>query len=245
MRRLWAGLTLLAVVGCSPSIDELFLTESEIEALELNFEASVDAQQLLAEFIFASGRGDIDPALEYTDFTYDPPSLLNGWLGTLNVTGGTFSFGTGDLVLTFTALGDGLPVDPALIDLTTLANVEIDADVTFFGTSLSGAPLIANADLVIDTVLNGSQIVETLLNGTMVVNHDGYVLTLAPQNLGLTFDMLLHEVTNVTGSVPGQLEIPDFIADAEFVVTGLGDSIEIAINAAATTINYTLDLIDL
>ena len=246
MRKAWIGMVLAAVVGgCVPGTDELFLTQAEIEALQENFEGALEAQHLMAEFTFAAARGDLDLVNDYPGAQYTAPSDANGWTGTLVIDAAAFPFGTGDLTITFQTVADGVPVDPYAEDLTQATSVQVDADVNFDGISLSGAPLTGAADIALDTVQNGQQVVTAVLNGTLFVDHGGYDVALDPTDLELTFDVGLHEITNVTGALEGSVDIPDFVLDGNFDVDGLGDSIQIGIDVGATTIDYVIQLSEL
>jgi hypothetical protein len=241
--------TMLAfAVGCSAAtdaLDEVFLTPNEADALVENFEASVDAQQELSEFVFAATRGDLDLVNSYANVDYVPPSDLNGWVGSLTITDGIFAFGTGDLVVDF-QVSDALgPVDPYVEDIRDAANLTIVADVFFDGVSTLGTGLTANADVTITTIQNALDDATALIQGTFDIDHGGYLVDLATNDLELTFDMVSETITGVGGSISGDVDIPGFVFDADFDVDGLGDRIRVSLDAAATSISYTLSLLDL
>lgn len=246
MRKAWIAMAVaVTAAGCVPGAGELFLTSSQVQAVQQNFEGALEAQQLMSEFVFAAGRGDLDLVTEYDTAQYTPPSDANGWIGTLVINNGVFPFGTGDLAINFTAIADGIEVDPYVEDLRNATDVQIDTDFTFAGVSTDAASLTAAGDIVVDTVQNGQDIVTAVLTGGIGVDHNGYDVTLQPNGLELTLDVVQHEVTNVAGTLSGELDIPDFILDGNFDVTGLGDSVQIGIDAGATTIDYFLDLSEL
>jgi len=234
----------VGVAGC-PSVDELFLTPSEAAALTDNFEATVDFQQQVSEFVFAAGRGELDLASEFSNYNYDPPSAANAFRGTLTILGGDFPFGSGDLTVHFTASGDAGPVDPYVVDLSGDTQVTIDGDYDFSGLSSLGETLTSTADFTMTTVQNGAQVVSTLVDGTFVIDLAGYAADLTANGLELTLDLLTRRVTNVLGELRGKVDIPNFVLDANFTLTGLGSDLQIAIDAAATTISYTLNLFSL
>jgi hypothetical protein len=241
--------TMLAVAaGCNPVglLDEVFLTPNEADALVEHFEASVDAQQELSEFVFAATRGDLDLVNDYPNVDYVPPSDLNGWVGSLTITDGIFSFGTGDLMVDFTvsdALGN--PVDPYFEDIRDAVNLTIDADVAFDGVSTIGSGLTADGDVTITTLQNTVDDATALIQGTFNIDHGGYLSDISTNDLELTFDMVTEKVTNVAGSISGNVDIPNFAFDADFDVDGLGDRIQVTLDAAATKLSYTLSLLDL
>ena len=86
---------LVSLVGCTGA--ELAFSGAARQELVDNFEVSVDAQQAMAEYSFAAGRGDLD----LSGAVYTPP--VGNTPGTLTISDGTFPFGTGDLTIVFTA----------------------------------------------------------------------------------------------------------------------------------------------
>jgi len=248
MRVLVLATALAAAVGCSAAtdaLDTIFLTPSEADALVANFEAAVDAQQEISELVFAATRGDLDLVNDYANVDYVPPSDLNNWTGSLTIIDGIYSFGTGDLAVDF-KVSDALgPVDPYLEDIRDATDLTIVADVAFDGVSTLGTALTANGDVTITTVQNALDDATAIVQGTFDIDHGGYVTDLATNDLALTFDMVAETVTNVGGSISGSVDIPDFVFDADFDVDGLGDRIRVTLDAAATSISYTLSLLDL
>jgi hypothetical protein len=231
----------LAAVGCSGT-DEIFLSPSEAQELEVNFEAALEAQHLFAEHSFEVARGDVD----ISGYVYDPPTALNNWVGTLSMPGATLPFGTGDGTIVFTAVADGVPVDPYATDITGATLVEIEVfDAQFTGTSASGAPLDISAAFDMSTILNTVDTATTVVDGAFTVVHDGYEVVLDATDVHMDLDLVAEEVTNVTGHVAGTVDIPDFAFDGDFDVDGLGNRVRIGIDVAATTIDYFLDLSEL
>ena len=241
MAKFVCGLVIcLFVAGC-PSTGALYLTESEAQELVVNFEAAVEVQQLLSEFVFAAGRGELD----LTGVAYVAPALENNWVGMLTFADRAFPFGVGDLTITFTASGDAGPVDPYVVDLTGHDQVTVDATVLFSGMSMIGESVMASADFTIATTTNDPDNAVTVVNGDFDINHDGYEVALDAIDLALTLDLVLGEISNVLGRLDGEVDIPDFAFDASFSINGLGDSVSIDIDVVATTIQYALDLEDL
>ena len=95
--RAFVLMTALALAtGCTSAVDaldEIFLSPNEADALVVNFEASVDAQQELSELVFAATRGDLDLVNDFANVDYVPPSELNNWTGSLTITDGVYAFG--------------------------------------------------------------------------------------------------------------------------------------------------------
>jgi hypothetical protein len=204
----------------------------------------MEAQQEMSEFVLLVTRGDVDPSA-YGAYTYDPPTAANGWVGTLSYPDGSFPFGDGALDLTFTVIGDAGPANPLLTDLTDDGQVDIDALVSFAGQTPAGAELLTNADFTMTAWRIGPDELSTLVDGEFDLAHDGYVTALDAHDLEMDIDLLRQEVTSVTGHVNGRVDIPDFAFDADFDVTGLGDTLRIGINAAASTLSYFLAIDDL
>ena len=119
----------LVAAGCSGT-DEIFLSQSEADALEANFEASLEAQQLFSEFSFRVARGEAD----ISGYLYDAPTAANNWVGTLLIPSSTLPFGTGSGAIVFRTTADGVPVDtrgwvrPALRGGEAVLRVRRDGD---------------------------------------------------------------------------------------------------------------------
>jgi hypothetical protein len=197
--------------------------------------AAINAQQMISEHVFAASRGDID----ISNYTYTPPA--GGNPGQLTITDGTFPFGTGSLTINFLVTGDNGPVDPydPAVDLSTHDAVSVVADFSFSGLSLSGITMSAAGDFTADAVNNNGTDVTADIAGNFDINHNGYDIDLA------TNDLAAREVTSVTGQVDGTVDIPNFFYDADFVVDGQGDQLQIGIDAVVEQINYFVALADL
>ena len=165
--------------------------------------------------------------------------------GTLTIVNGVFPFGIGDLSLTFRAAGDGVPVDPYVVDLRQAEVVEIDAQVGFHGATPLGLDLDAQSDLSVTTLQNDPDGARTTVDGTWDILLDGYDADLSATDLQLDFDLVAAEVTHVIGDIEGTVDIPDFAADAEFVLTGLGTRVDLAVDMLYPTLRWTVDLVDL
>jgi hypothetical protein len=228
---------LLAVAGCGGA--ELAFSASARQELVDNFETSVDAQQMMAEYSFAAARGDLD----LSGAIYTPP--VGNTPGTLTINDGTFPFGTGDLTIVFTAQGDGSYVDPYVTDLTAATDVIVVADVIFTGVSTMGEAIAASADFTASTIANGLSDVQATVDGVFDVSHGDYDYDFTASDVQMDLDLANERVTNVLGNVTGTVDIPDFGYDADFTVEGLGATLDIDIDAVVTSISYTLGLDDL
>jgi hypothetical protein len=240
MRAIIAFVSLLAVVGgCSSA--ELAFSEQARQELVDNFETSVDAQQLLAEYSFAASRGDLDIA----GATYTPP--VGSTPGTLTIQDGVFPFGTGDLTIVFTVQGDGGYVDPydPSVDLTTHTTVAVVADVVFSGISNTGETMAGAADFSATTVQNGLSDVQAAIDGVFQIDHAGYEFDFTATGVEMGLDLEAEEITSVVGTVDGTVDIPDFFYDADFSVDGLGSELQVEIDAVVTSISYLLALAEL
>ena len=230
-----------AAIGCSSDGEILGFNA---QALVDNFETSVDTHQLMSEYGFAASRGELD--ITGSEYDYVPPDTL-GNPGTLTITNGTFPFGTGDLVITFTAEGDAGFVDPygAGVDLSDDSVVTVVADIVFNGTTPEGQSLGALASLTVETVQNDVDTATTTVNGNFGVAVDDYVTNFTAADVEMTFDLANDRVTSVTGVVDGTMDVPDLAYDPDFLVTGLGDHLQIGIDAVTTQINYLVDIDEL
>lgn len=228
---------LFSLAGCAGA-DLAFSAEARQQLVE-NFELSVDAQHMITEYAFAASRGDLD----ISGAVYTPP--VGNTPGTLTITDGTFPFGTGDLTITFTSQGDGVYVDPYVVDLTTATNVAVVADVVFTGTSNIGESISAYADFSAATVNNAASNVLATVDGNFGVDHGDYEFDFTANDVQFDLDLAAEKVTNVLGSVSGSVDIPDFPYDADFTVEGLGAALDIDIDAVVTSITYTLGLLEL
>jgi len=240
MRRLAVCLALAASLsGCAGGA-ALALTAVQTQALLTNFDAVLFTQHSLTEFVFEAGRGDLD----ITGYSYDPPTQANGFEGTLMLTNGAFPFGTGDLTIHFTVSGDFGPVDPydPGEDLSAHDEVTVDADATFDGLSPIGSPMSIVASLTITTLENDVDSASTDVDGTFDIDHDGYDMDLAAQNLVMLLDLAGQAVADVQGVVAGVVDIPDFAVDADVSLTGLGTSIDIVFSVASETIEHVFGL---
>ncbi len=240
MSKLLLVLALFAAPGCGAAALVLF-GAVEADALVDNFEAGIEAQQLMTEYVMLIGRGEIDVA-SIEGAVYVAPSAENNWVGSLDVTGGTFPFGVGDFNLAFTSAGDGGPVDPLTTDLSDDVNVTIDADFGFIGRSLGDESLSATGTFDVTSIQNTVDDLDATIDGVFNLRHDGYEFDLVANQVDVGLDIIAGSLTDITGRLNGSVDIPNFAFDADFTLDGVGDAFHVAIDAAATTIGYTLNI---
>ena len=238
--------TCLVFGGCAAAVvpELIALTAGEADELSFNLEETVDIQQELAQFTFLAATGGL-PDIESYD--YVAPSAENGWVGSITTPSGMFPFGNGALSIDFTTTGDAGPVDPYApgVILTDDDQVSVDAAVDFLGQSDVGYDVHALGDFMVTTTNNGPIDVSALVDGDFVINHDDYTSTFHADQLGLDFDLVTSEISSMTGGLNGTIDLPDFAIDAEFDVEGLGQQLDVAIDALVTPIHYLIDLSDL
>jgi len=231
----------LWLAGCSTAADEITLTSAELNDVRANFEASLEVHQKLSGFVFHAARGDIDLLADFTSISYDPPAAANGFTATITITDGTFSFGRGDLTLTFQASQGGAPVDPYVVDLSSGA-FDVDATVDFVGTSLLGAAMTAAGDVTIATITNALDSASAAVTGRIDVDVNGYEVDLTANDLELAIDMVAERVTSAAGRIDVDVDIPDFAFDAEVAVDGVGTVFDVALRAADSFLGYSRSL---
>lgn len=239
MRAITLSALVALAAGCAAPIDLAFSAAARQELVD-NLEASVDAQHMIAEYAYAVAHGDVD----ISGAQYTPP--VGNQPGTLTIPDGVFPFGTGDVTVVFTAQADGNYVDPYApgVDLSTATNLVVVATAAFSGISNTGKSMSANADFTATTVQNGLNDVQAAIDGVFGVKHDGYDFKFNANDVQMSLDLVAEKVTNVLGTVDGTVDIPGFVP-ADFTVNGLGDSLQIDIDAVVTSISYTLGLLQL
>jgi hypothetical protein len=238
MRTLILGLAVVGlIVGCT--IDEYFLSGQEIDELVENFDASVETQQQLSEYVFAAVRGEVD----VNDFVYDEPDADNNWVGTLTADSFSGPWGQGSLQITFTVAGDNGPVDPYQEDLSDDSQVSLDAVVAFSGTSALGADVGVDADFSMVTTYNGEDSAITVVDGDFDITHNDYDVSFYADDLELTMDLAADEIIAAYGRLDGSVDIPDFKwGDAGFDLEGVGDAIEVSLDAIGDWLSYSISL---
>jgi len=222
------------------SVDELVLTDAELQDLVDNYGAAQAAYSSLAEFTLNTALGEED----VEGFAYDPPTEANGWIGTSTFTGAALPSGQGDLTLTFRVLGDEGPVDPYTVDLSTQSSILLECQVVFQGTSLDGTPLAADAVFTWDVLLDDAAgTASFVLNGEFEISHGAYVAWLHPKDFTFIVDMNTETLT-VGGEVTGIVDIPGYYFDARASVRGMGDVLETRVSIAGQAVQWTTPLSD-
>jgi len=232
-----AALSCAFMAACS--VDELVLTEAEIQDLVDNFEAAQTAYTEIAEFTLdvALGEADID------GYTYDAPTADNAWTGTLSFTGDALPSGSGTLVLTFQVIGDTGPVDPFSEDLSDDENVSIDGEISFEGVSTAGAPLSANGAFSwTGTFDYDAGAASVTLNADLDIGHNDYTANLVPDDFTIEFDLDTEEASGTTGEVRGSVDIPNFLFDADVFMVGAGLDVETTVDVVGNTVTWLIPL---
>jgi len=236
MKKFLGAMLCAALFGCGA--DEVTLTQAEAQALASNFGECMGAQNEATELAIGAGLGEAD----LSGYTYDPPSAGNGWVGTITGNDVVTRFGTGDLLVTFTATGDAGPVDPYVDDLSDDSAVTIDAHVMFNGVSLIGAPLDVDATFTLATTGRDTDTETMQLDGTFDVSHGGYDAHIDADAFGIVYDKVTEEAASVTGMISGTIDLPNFAFDAEFSLAGLGTTIDATLRAGGTLLHILIDL---
>jgi len=241
MRKLALALVLsFSCMGCGAAVAAALLSGGDIDDLADNFEESIEVQQQLSQYAMQAARGELD----ISAYTYDPPTTGNGMTGTLTLQGGQLPFGDGDVQVVFRIDGDGVPVDPYGTNLASATELDGDVQVTFSGMSPEGKPLDIDMDVDLATIANSETDVTALLAGAWDVTLDGYRTNFSTGGVELDIDLLTEQVTRATGSIDGDIDIPNFPVDGDFDVEGLGDKLGIAIDVGITDIDFDLALSD-
>ena len=228
----------LTLAGC-PTLDLITLTAGEAQLLTDNTESTLEIQQLFTKYAFEAARGD----LTLVGLTYDPPTAQNNWTGTISSTGGAFQFGTGDLNLTFNVAGDAGPTDPYSVDLSDDTQVIVDVVGTFLGAK-DGVPVDLSTTFNATTLplQNALNDATARVNGVFDIDYGGYIAAIQATDVDIAFDIANGQITSVLGDITAQIDIPNFAFDADVVLTGLGNSVDIGIEVANTVIGYVLSL---
>ena len=240
MRKLIGVLSLsLFLAGCGVAgLLPVVFSASQMDDLVGNMEETLEAQQLVSKWAIEAARGD----LSLEGATYDPPTAGSNWLGTLTIDDGTFPFGAGDVVLQFTATGDGGPADPYVVDLSDDANVVLDIDVQFQGTGNSGLPLRVDADFVSEHTQNLEDEVTAKINGAFTVDYADYTSNFNATDLVTRIDIDEDRILDIVGDLQASVDVPDFPFDADFDLSGLGDAVQVSYDVFGSSLDYVLSL---
>jgi len=233
-----AALLALSVAGCS--FDELVLTESEALDLQHHFQEAVYLYQDLLDFGFRLASGDAD----LTGYTYDPPTAGNNWVGTITYTGAALPTASGDFLMHFSVLGNGVPIDPQTFDFETATSIEFWSDVSFAGLSNENFVVDLQSDFTLEITLDGGAQESSILNGTFDIRHGDYVATLVADDFTLNFDSATQAASTASGVIHGSVDIPDYAFDANFSLQGVAEKLVADISVSGTHIHDEINLVD-
>jgi hypothetical protein len=244
MQKTLLTLTLgLLLAGCSSDLlDQInsaaSLNPEQIAFIEQHVETTMVAENELSEAALLAGYGELD----LTGASYDPPTADNDWVGTITRTG-EFSFGEGQMLMRFTALGDGVEVDPYSngFNPADYSNLVMDSDIVFTGVDKSGVPFELNGDLMLDSS-PGVDTITTAANGEFHIDHGEYATDLAIDDVTYEMDRASQEFQDVTGDISGRIDVPGLATDALFNVAGEGTSLLVSVETALTQIDILVDL---
>ncbi|MHC4938071.1 MAG: hypothetical protein ACYTHK_03790 [Planctomycetota bacterium] len=234
---------LLMLVGCGQLgeiLDGVTLSESELQAAADNYSGALVAFRELEAFAVEVSQGTVD----LTGAQLVAPSPENGWVGSIYFLSDLFPGGPGELTMTFSVIGPDGPMDPALVDPATTPVVTTEFSVEFAGLTSAGANLALSADFTIVYDQSDPLADVTTINGSFLIDHDGYVADLDANSLQITSDSTTGVATNVTGSITGTMEIPDYAFDATVDVVGLGDRLSMLVKVLDQTIEDSETTLD-
>ncbi|MHC4956968.1 MAG: hypothetical protein ACYTGN_01235 [Planctomycetota bacterium] len=235
-RTFFAALICLSFAGCS--VDELVLSPSEAEVIGDNVEGAIDAYQSMTDYGVSVGLGETD----LTDAQYTAPDASNEWMGRLEYTGDIDGH-NGTVVLDFHAEADGQPVDPFLIDASSVDSVLLTGTATFNGTSVDGAPLSMSATFSFDVSADNGQLVQVSVAGNFSVNYDDHVVDLATNGFTVDYDGE-REIVNVAGRIDGEVDVPNLVYDADVTARGEGDQLAYSVGVLGIEIDRTIAVSD-
>jgi hypothetical protein len=217
-------------------IDEVTLSQEELEVIADNARGAVNAFADLTEFALQVARGEVE--IEGAEWT--APSAENGWQGSLHYIGSEFPGGDGEITVSFTVRADGVPVDPAELDLETVGVLAVDLDVLFTGVTKEGADLGLDAEFTItaDSSVEGTE--EVVTDGTFVISHNGFVANLVATEFTTLVDTVDNVATSASGTIAGLIDIPEFAFDADVTITGHGDQVQFLIEVLSQTVTDEL-----
>ena len=241
MRAAVSALLCLGLTGCSGELTKLFLTGVKMQQLEDNVTTKVEEQNTATVYGYSIGRGDVD----LTGASYDPPTESNGWVGTVDFpAGSSLPFGLGAMTYIFSAMADGVSVDPydPGVDLSNATDVFVDGVLDYTGLSTDGLPLALLADIAITSVSNQANTAVVLLDGNVNIDLNGYVTDLDVSALTATLDLVQDQVSEVTGQFQSSIDLPTEVFDAVFDMDAIGSTIDIAVQAAGSLSEFGIEL---
>jgi hypothetical protein len=223
-------------------IDRTTLNEAELQDVKDNYQGAIRAFQDLGDFSADVADGTVD----ISGSTYDPPTVANGWEGTLRYQGPDFPGGDGDITLRFTALdGSGQPVDPfepGAVDGTMLT---MDVGVDFVGTTAAGAPLRFRADFTLALDRTNPELEVVSMDGTFTIRHNDYIAELTATAFTFGWDPVLALAQDASGRIDGTIDIPGFAFDAEATIIAQGEALSVHVVVLDQTVeDGVLDIND-
>ncbi len=235
MRQFALLTALCALTACGiveEIIDEVSISDAEMQEIADNIRCAIDAFEDLETFALQVVRGDID--IEGQDFTQ--PTAENDFTATLIYNGDEFPGGTGEIELTFRVVADGNVVDPFEFDLNGAGALQIEITMSFSGTNRKGQPMTFVADFDMDADLSAVDTETITVNGTFNIRQNGYTADLTATDFAWTTDLATELPTNATGFIAGPIGIPDFAFDGDLVVEGRGDKVRVKIEVLGQTV---------
>lgn len=233
-----AALLSLSTAGCG--FDELILTESEAQDIADHFSSTVRLYQDMLDLSYRIAIGEESLA----GYSYDPPTAANGWVGTVTIAGATLPSGSGDLILHFSVLGDGVPADPYAVDLSSADQVSFAGQILFTGISDMSEPVEFDSDFTLDLTLDGGLQESSILNGNFEVSHGDYFAVLNAEDFTLNFDTAQQAATSAAGLIEGTLDVPNYAFDADFGLRGELDRLIADISLSGAHIHDEIMLAD-
>jgi hypothetical protein len=232
-----ATLLCLGLAGCSA--DELILSPGEAEAIGDNVEGAIEAYQSMTDYGVSVGLGETD----LNDAQYTAPDASNDWMGRIEYTGDIDGH-SGTVVIDFRAEADGQPVDPFQIDPSSVGAVVLTGTATFTGTSAEGAPLSLSADFSLDVTAENGELVSVSVAGNFSVNHDDHVVDLATDGFTVEYDAA-REIVSVTGTIDGEVDVPNLAYDADVSARGEGDQLVYSVGVLGVNVDREIAVSDL
>ncbi len=245
MHRLVLSLLLCLVAACgvvTDIIDEVTLSDAEIQDIKDNYQGAMSAFQDLADFAGSVSDGTVDIATS----EYTAPTAENNWRGSLRYLGDEFPGGEGELTLAFTVLDEtGNPVDPFETDLGNDTLVTADLDVSFVGRTSDGAPIDFHAVFTSKLDRSDPAAHEVEITGTFTIRHNDYVAAFEATTFKVTYDAATDEPLSADGIVTGSIDIPNFAFDADVDIRGNGPDVAVHIEVLDQTVEDAIvDLAD-
>jgi hypothetical protein len=237
---------LLVLLGaCGPVtdlVDDVTLSDAEVQDIQYNYQAAMTAVIDLTDFGSKVGSGEI----QLTDASLVVPAEENGWQGTFSYTGSEFPGGDGTISVAFTVIGaDGLPVDPFAVDISQEAEITMDLDIAFTGSTAEGVPLDLRAAVRLHVDRTVALQETVTINGTFAVEHGDYAARFTATDFAVTYDSTTAAPLDATGGISGRIDIPNFAFDGDVDIVGSGQVVLVHIQVLDNVVEDTiLDISD-